>query len=232
MLGAALLSEKRGEASAGSDSNCKTQAENPEPRPTPSIHPQRPQLPAPCSCCWAPRGSTSPRAKICPWRAPSTGGLRAGVIAMGGTATEAALLSHRALQTPRGPKTCACCSGGLSCQCSSSPLSLAVPVLSLLLFSPETAQPSKTRYLALLLSVQQHSRPYSSMGLAQRAVTLLFLLPTAREAVGQTSRLEARRRQTARPACWHQSCCCWSAGSALPTNFDQRELGCCANEKP
>lgn len=114
VLVAALLSEKRGEASAGSDSNCKTQDENPKPHPTPSIHPQQPQLPAPCSCCWAPRGSTSPTAKICPWRAPSTGGLGAGVMATGGTATEAAPLSHRALQSPRGPKTCACCSGGLS----------------------------------------------------------------------------------------------------------------------
>lgn len=39
------------------------------------------------------------------------------------------------------------------------PLSLAVPVLSLLLFSPETAQPSKTWYLTLLLSVAAAQPP-------------------------------------------------------------------------
>lgn len=102
------------------------------------------------------------------------------------------------------------------------------------------AQPSKTcqRLSSLLLSVATIQQPsqsrltHSSVGLAKGVViAFLFLLPTAREAVGKIRRLEGKRRQTARPVYWYQSFCCWSKSSYLTINFDQRELSCCENEK-
>lgn len=80
VLDCLLLLSVRREAFARSDSNCRTRANNPKPSPTPSIHTQRPQLLAPCSCC--PGSEEQHKAQICLWRAPSTGcrgaGARAG----------------------------------------------------------------------------------------------------------------------------------------------------------
>ena len=71
VLNCLLLLSVRREAFAGSDSNCRTWANNPKPSPTPSIRTHRPQLLAPCSCC--PGSEEQHKAQICLWRAPSTG---------------------------------------------------------------------------------------------------------------------------------------------------------------